>query len=589
MFQDAFSFHGFWREIEDWLTGSYLQKIWQTGPDDFLLAFYRPPSRPALPNSPVGSANLRLRLSLAPAQPFVHPWLDDKPPAMVPNSFCMQIRKHCVGKPILSLQREGLERVVGLQFPEHVLVMELWERRPNLLLCKAIVENLEDPQKWGKILGAHKLGNFERKLLPGRLFSPVIAPSDKPDASLISAQELMDVLCADCQTKARDLLLDRLFGFSPRALDELFRLAGLGLDAIWDEAGRSAIAQAWAPFWKGFEEGQTRPGITHKSRLTSWREKDEKSVSSLYAGAAALGNSGQATEEGSPAEHWLKIGKPPIQRSLAAATRKNARKIEALEGDLAKVSDSAILKEKAELLLAYQSQLARTSGDSISLERWDGSGPLEIALEPGLSPVQQAERYYTMVKKYRRSVDHLQPRLDALREEKNQLSELREALATVDSPGALEAIRLKLTTPKAARPGAKTPAAGRGPRRYRFENMVLWVGRSPRQNDLLITRKAGRDDFWFHVRDGGGAHVLLKGAGSAPPLEAIEVAALLAARHSSRKGDSKVEIVFLPAAKVKKPAGSPPGFVIYHNEMSIVVDPADALPSGLILLEDLKS
>jgi len=47
-------------------------------------------------------------------------------------------------------------------------------------------------------------------------------------------------------------------------------------------------------------------------------------------------------------------------------------------------------------------------------------------------------------------------------------------------------------------------------------------------------RIAAPEDYWFHVRDYPGAHVVLKGAGGEPPEEEIRAAASVAAWHSAR-------------------------------------------------------
>ena len=584
MFLDALAFHALWRELEGWLVGSYLQKIWQTGPDDYLLAAYRPGSRPAHPL--LGEIkNLRLRLSLVPAQPFVHPWLHEKPPAQVPSSFCMLVRKHCLGKPILSLRRAGLERVVGLGFPGHILVIEMWERRPNLLLCRCADENGQGwPAEPLKILGGHRLGCFERKLLPGRPYSPPEGPVDsQPGPGDIPLEP-----GSPSGDPAKDIMLKSLFGLSPSAVEEFLSQAGVDPAAPWGESVRAAAADHWKVFWDDFWGLRVRPGITPKQRLTCWRGPNDEAVDSMFAGAVRLGRASEDGNDESPESHWHRVGSAPIARSLKAALKKIERKIEAIAGDLAKVSQADILKQQADLLLTY---LPREGAEGIvHLPLWDGSGTVQIVLEPGLTPSQQAQHLYTQAKKYRRSQAHLEPRLAALRGQKLQLEDLRDRLMAAQTPAQLEGVAANLAalTQERATASRSTPTSAKEkplrPISYRFEEFTILVGRNPRQNDLLVTRLAARDDLWLHVREGMGAHVLLKGLGpsKAPTMEAIEAAALLAARHSSRKADSKVEVVFLPASKVKKPPGSPPGYVIYHNEMSLTVDPEAPDPSPII-------
>jgi len=73
-----------------------------------------------------------------------------------------------------------------------------------------------------------------------------------------------------------------------------------------------------------------------------------------------------------------------------------------------------------------------------------------------------------------------------------------------------------------------------------------------------------------------------QGCGRGLPLEeipdrAFEEAASLAAWYSSGREQGKVEIDYLPRRGVKKPGGARPGFVIYHNNYSILA-PAQIPP-----------
>ena len=108
----------------------------------------------------------------------------------------------------------------------------------------------------------------------------------------------------------------------------------------------------------------------------------------------------------------------------------------------------------------------------------------------------------------------------------------------------------------------------------RFETpdgLEVLVGRNNLQNDLLTTEIARRTDYWLHVKDLHGSHVILRCEGIKPSNAALEFAAQLAARYSQAAGSGKVAVDHAMVRDVKKPSGSLPGKVIYSNYHTIVV------------------
>jgi predicted ribosome quality control (RQC) complex YloA/Tae2 family protein len=87
-------------------------------------------------------------------------------------------------------------------------------------------------------------------------------------------------------------------------------------------------------------------------------------------------------------------------------------------------------------------------------------------------------------------------------------------------------------------------------------------------------------DLWFHAKNVPGSHVIVKTGGrdmeSLPDRLFIE-AAELAAFYSSHKEDAKVEIDYTVRKNLKKVPNAAPGFVIYHTNWSVTVEPKNEL------------
>ena len=70
-----------------------------------------------------------------------------------------------------------------------------------------------------------------------------------------------------------------------------------------------------------------------------------------------------------------------------------------------------------------------------------------------------------------------------------------------------------------------------------------------------------------------GSHVILKTNGQDIPDATGEQAARLAAYYSKGKNAGKVEIDYSEKKNIKKPNGGKPGFVIYHTNYSMSIEP----------------
>ena len=100
----------------------------------------------------------------------------------------------------------------------------------------------------------------------------------------------------------------------------------------------------------------------------------------------------------------------------------------------------------------------------------------------------------------------------------------------------------------------------------------MYVGKNNLQNDELTFHFAVGNDWWFHVKQAPGSHVIVKTEGKELPDRTFEEAGKLAAYYSSMRGVEKVEIDYVEKKHVKKPGGSRPGFVVYYTNYSLVID-----------------
>ncbi len=112
-------------------------------------------------------------------------------------------------------------------------------------------------------------------------------------------------------------------------------------------------------------------------------------------------------------------------------------------------------------------------------------------------------------------------------------------------------------------------------REYRLsDDWVVLVGKTDDENDYLTLKVAKPADWWFHVSDLPGSHVILRAKqGEEPGRDILRHAAAIAAYHSKARKAGTVPVVCTQACFIRKPRGSKPGTVQIRNEKIIKVRP----------------
>ena len=101
------------------------------------------------------------------------------------------------------------------------------------------------------------------------------------------------------------------------------------------------------------------------------------------------------------------------------------------------------------------------------------------------------------------------------------------------------------------------------------DGLSILVGRNSLQNERLLREAQGRD-LWLHAKDMPGSHVIVQSPGDEVPEDTLMLAARLAAWYSKGKGEA-VPVNYTRRRLVKKPAGTPPGFVTFTGEKLLII------------------
>ena len=288
-----------------------------------------------------------------------------------------------------------------------------------------------------------------------------------------------------------------------------------------------------------------------------------------------------------------------LQRSriaeLQRVSRKKDRLLKNLRADLDRWHRYETYKKYADLLYAQKERTP--SGTSVlgTTDLFDPDLPkIEIPLDPRLSLIQNANRYNDLFQKANRTVPRVQKRIAGLAAETSQLRDHLTQLATARTEEQLEAVdsRAEMNQPPAIGEwqSARAPRSDlsrtadfqpsslqrRIARQFTStEGLEILVGKSSRDNDTLTLKVARAEDFWLHVAEYGGSHVVLRNPKKldTPPRQSLLEAAQLAAYFSQARNAPKVEVHYTQKRFLSKPKGCKPGLVQLKKHKSIVVRP----------------
>ncbi|PZA07845.1 MULTISPECIES: NFACT family protein [unclassified Meiothermus] len=429
---------------------------------------------------------------------------------------------------LLEAQQVKLDRVVQLFFegehgfvdtPPTRLLFELTGRNANLILT--------DPE--GRILGldrnvTHEVNRF-RELRPGLPYTPP-PPYHKLDPRSATQADLRVLL----GQKLAQAVQKNLDGIGKELAQELARRAGLTPETLLAEAHLPALYQALQSL---IARPKERTALSEELRA-SWEREETEAL------------------------------RKPLREALLRRKKTLEARLEDCQKALARLDEAAKLRAWGDLLLAYGKQLKSSASEAV-LADFQGQ-EVKIPLEPGLSPAQNAQKYYARAKRLEanalRALE-LEPKLQ------QQLAELEAELEAIEKAGRSELVRLERT--RQERPSQV------GLRFQSPSGFTVWVGRSSKENEFL-TRTAHSQDLWFHVQGLPGSHVILRTAGQNAPLPDLLFAAQLAAFYSKAKGDKNVPVDYTAKKNVWRPRKAAAGQVLYTGAKTLFVDAK--LPEG---------
>lgn len=568
-------------ECGETLTGARLSKIAQPEKDALLLTFK------------TNNGQKRLYLSADASLPLLYLTDENKPSPMTAPGFCMLLRKHLQNGRLISVTQPGLERIVCFTF-EHLdemgdlcrknLIIEIMGKHSNIIFCD------DKDMILDSIKHISGLVSSVREVLPGR---PYFIPktSDKADPlsffgcgeTPAAEREAFKELVFSKSTPVFKAIYSSFTGISPVIGQELCARAGMDPDrsalsfANEEPASVSALYSVMEDLVKQIAGKQFSPMMAYENGTPkeyaavklgifgSAPRKDFSSISELLT--AYYREKEMVTRIRQKSYDLRKIVQTALERSV--------KKYDLQLQQMKDTEKKDTYRLYGELLHTY-GHSAQPGAKSIEAIDYYTGNPIVIPLDPTLTAMENAKRYFDKYGKMKRTFESLSALTVEVKAQIDHLESIAASLDIAEQESDLAEIREELVTAGYIKrhAGAKKAKIVSKPFHYiSSDGFHMYVGKNNTQNDYLTFKFGTGGDWWFHAKKIPGSHVLVKTEGKELPDSTFEEAARLAAYYSKGREQTKVEVDYIEKKHVKKPGGSAPGFVVYYTNYSMTAVP----------------
>ncbi len=515
-----------------------------------------------------------------------------------PPMFCMLLRKHLSGAKLTAVRQLGMDRVLYLDFDTRnelgdpvtiTVAVEIMGRYSNIIVIGGD----------GKVLDSIKRVDPEmsrvRTVLPGVVYE---APPGQGKLNLFSASE-EEGKAAILAAQGADLakaVMSAYEGISPT----------LGREIVYDAFGQLDVNKleldgaGWQKLFGRLEQlkseldgdGQYTVLCEESGRPKEFSFIPLRQYGSLYTSRiypTASETLDAFYSERSRMER-MKQRSSDLLKLLSTISDRLTRKIALQTEELKSCANRETLKEQGDLLSSYLYMIQKGDKKVTVEDFYHDGAPRTIYLDPALTPVQNAQKYYKEYRKAATAEKLLTGFIEEAKEELAYIDSVYDAVSRTAGESELLEIRQELSeqgylkhyTAKNSKFVKALP-----PLQYRSsDGYTIWCGRNNKQNDKLTLKTARPDDIWFHTQGFPGSHVILEARGTPMndiPDRTIEEAAMIAAYNSRARNAALVPVQYIEVRQVRKPAAAKPGMVIFDHYFVLYITPDEEKVEGMLV------
>ena len=493
-----------------------------------------------------------------------------------PSSLCMFLRKHIEGSRIVKVEQINGDRIMCIQtdklemdgsITSTFIYVELMGKYSNCIFVQdgVILESL---------IHVSPLMNRERSI------SPKLHYELPPNANRVSLMdfdydEIKNLLTSFGDGTVQQSIRAIFNGFGKPLLDEVLLTSNLSGNEIISDlipTQVDALAKALYELKIKFNESN---GL-----LTLINDNNKKAHATFilqnYKVLKEYSTISEALEESIHNTKSIHTADKELEKILTAAIKKEEVRHQKIKDELDDTNKMDTYKLYGDILM-INAHLQVQYEPSIQLPNLlseDGE-LLTIPLKPNLTIVENGQWYYKLYTKLKNRKVSGEYQLNASTTKLEYLKSILYSISLATTRESLEEIRKECMDAGIIKKSKKPLSYKLGKSNYihlTIDEGEIFIGRNNQQNEYLTHRFAKPTDIWFHTQDIQGSHLILR-LNVDPDDMILSKVAQYAAYFSKARETSKVPVDYTYIKNIKKPPGSPLGFVIFNTHQTMIVEP----------------
>ena len=493
-----------------------------------------------------------------------------------PSSLCMFLRKHIEGSRIVKVEQINGDRIMCIQtdklemdgsITSTFIYVELMGKYSNCIFVQdgVILESL---------IHVSPLMNRERSINP-KLHYELPPNANRVSLMDFDYDEIKNLLTSFGDGTVQQSIRAIFNGFGKPLLDEVLLTSNLsGNEIISDLIPTQVDALAKALYELKIKLNESN-GL-----LTLINDNNKKAHATFilqnYKVLKEYSTISEALEESIHNTKSIHTADKELEKILTAAIKKEEVRHQKIKDELDDTNKMDTYKLYGDILM-INAHLQVQYEPSIQLPNLlseDGE-LLTIPLKPNLTIVENGQWYYKLYTKLKNRMVSGEYQLNASTTKLEYLKSILYSISLATTRESLEEIRKECMDAGIIKKSKKPLSYKLGKSNYihlTIDEGEIFIGRNNQQNEYLTHRFAKPTDIWFHTQDIQGSHLILR-LNVEPDDMILSKVAQYAAYFSKARESSKVPVDYTYIKNIKKPPGSPLGFVIFNTHQTMIVEP----------------
>jgi len=277
--------------------------------------------------------------------------------------------------------------------------------------------------------------------------------------------------------------------------------------------------------------------------------------------------------------------KTEIGKYLSKELERLSNKLNELRKRMENGSNEELYKHYGNLLLTNRHLLIKGL-ESIELTDYITNESIKIKLDPKMAPQQSIDYYFEKSRGEKINFLKSEKLFTDSKKRYDYLIGVKHDFEKAENLNDFISIKNNLNL------GSKNILVRHMEEQIKYRHFIIdgkynvYVGRDNANNDLLTTRFAKQNDYWFHARSVPGSHVVLRvdNPKEGIPKNILKNTASIAAFYSKAKTSKVAPVTYTFAKYVYKKKGLDPGQVIITKENVLLAKPE--IPNNCVHIEN---